>query len=358
MLTVAARHEFSGFELDAKFSSDHGITVLFGASGSGKSTIAHVVSGLLRPMAGHVALGDHVLFDGDTRIWVPPHRRRIGYIFQDARLFPHLTVRANLRFGAWFARHRPSADEFSRITEMLGLGPVLDRRPAHLSGGEKQRVAIGRALLSNPRLIIADEPLAALDQARKAEILPYFERLRDEVKVPMLYVSHSSAEVARLATTVVALSDGKVLRQGEPSVIFGDPSVLPLGPRGAGSVLDALVKEQHPDGLTELVAGGQPLFVPQIPHPVGGQVSLRISAHDVILARSRPLDISALNVVPCTITKIRAGDGPGAMVALHSAAGSFLARVTKRSIQRLGLSQGVDCFAIIKSVAIAPKDIS
>ncbi len=357
MLEVQARHRFTEFELNVDFAASNGITVLFGPSGSGKSTIANLVAGLLRPQDGRVVLGDRVLSDRQHDIWVPPHRRRIGYVFQDARLLPHLTVRKNLLYGRWFAKVRSNPEEFTHVVALLGLQSLLERRPAHLSGGEKQRVAIGRALLSKPDLIIADEPLAALDQARKAEILPYFERLRDEISTPMLYVSHSSSEVSRLASTVVTLSGGRVLQQGDPASVFGDPAILPMGPRGAGSVLDVVVVRQHSDGLTELSAGGQPLFVPHTPHAVGTSVSVRIAAHDVILARKLPEEISALNIVPGVVTQIHKGDGPGAMVALQSQAGRFLARVTQRSVQRLNLAPGTDCFAIIKSVAIAPRDI-
>lgn len=357
MLEVQAHHRFSKFELNVNFATDGGITVLFGASGSGKSTIANLVAGLLRPDVGRVSLNGRVLCDQNPAIWVPPHKRRIGYIFQDARLFPHLTVHKNLVFGRWFSKSSFDPQEFDRISRMLGLEQVLDRRPGHLSGGEKQRVAIGRALLSRPELIIADEPLAALDQARKSEILPYFERLRDEFGTPILYVSHSSSEVARLATTVVAVSEGRVLSQGTPTSVFGDPGVLPLGPRGAGSVLEAVVSKQHTDGLTELSAGGQALFVPRIPRSAGTNVSVRIAAHDVILARRRPEEISALNILSGTVAHVRVGEGPGAMVAIDSTAGRFLSRVTQRSIQRLDLAPGVECFAIIKSIAIAPKDI-
>lgn len=358
MLEVEARYAFPDFKLDVSFSAKGGITVLFGASGSGKSTVANLVAGLLRPDQGRVQINDHVVFDRARNIWVPPHRRRIGYVFQDARLFPHLTVAANLKFGRWFAPDRSDASEFNRIVDLLGLGRLLERRPIYLSGGEKQRVAIGRAFLSRPKLIVADEPLAALDHARKLEILPYFEQLRDELDIPILYVSHAASEVARLATTVVALSNGQVLRHGAPATVLGDPSVLPFGPRGAGSVLDTVVMAQHADGLSELAAGGQTLLVPQVPHAVGTKVRVRLSAHDVILARKRPEGISALNILVGTVSDVHNGIGPGAMIAVDSSAGSFLARVTQRSVSLLGLEPGVKVFGIIKSVAIAPNDIS
>ncbi|MFW8596099.1 molybdenum ABC transporter ATP-binding protein [Cribrihabitans neustonicus] len=357
MLSVELRHALPGFGLDIRFEAPPGITVLFGRSGAGKTTVINAVAGLARPDAGRVALDGKVLFDTEAGLWVPPHRRRIGYVFQEARLFPHLTVRQNLLYGQWFAPHAARRESLERVTELLGIGDLFHRRPGPLSGGEKQRVALGRALLSAPQLILADEPLSALDEARKAEILPYFERLRDESGIPILYVSHSAAEVARLATTVVVLQDGKVQRQGTAAEVLGDSAVLPTGVRGAGALLQARVLRHHTDGLTELDAGGLALFLPQIANEAGSKVRVRIAAHEVILSRRRPEGLSALNILPGTVEHIRTGDGPGAMVALQTAAGRLLARVTRRSAEALQLAPGVDCHAIVKTVSIAPEDI-
>lgn len=356
-LSVALRHSFSGFELDVGFEAPPGLTVLFGRSGSGKTTIVNAVAGLLRPQYGRVAASDWVLFDTESRDWLPPHRRRVGYIFQEGRLFPHLTVRQNLLYGRWFAPKDGPQENEKHVVEMLGIGHLLGRRPAMLSGGEKQRVAIGRALLSSPRLILADEPLASLDEARKSEILPYFERLRDEISVPVLYVSHSAAEVARLATTVVALQDGRVMRQGPALDVLGDPTVTPVGARGAGAMLEAKVVSHHPDGLTELDAQGSRLFLPRIPHVPGSRVRVRIPAHEVLLSLQPLEGISALNVLPGTVESVRAGDGPGAMVSVRTKAGTVLSRITRRSAEALGLEEGVECHAIIKTVAIAPEEV-
>ena len=231
MLEVSLKHAFTGFTLDARFHAPPGVTVLFGRSGSGKTTIINAVAGLLLPDQGRIAAGDWVLLDTKTGRRLRPHQRRIGYIFQEGRLFPHLSVRQNLGYGTWFAPKDAPREDMGRIVDLLGLGALLDRRPGALSGGEKQRVAIGRALLSAPKLILADEPLAALDEARKAEILPYLERLRDEVNIPILYVSHAASEVARLATTVVALEAGRVIAQGSAAQVLGDPAILPIGAR-------------------------------------------------------------------------------------------------------------------------------
>ena len=238
-LSVQIRHRFGTFDLDAQFEAPRGITVLFGRSGSGKTSVVNAVAGLLRPDAGRISSDKMTLFDSETGICLPPEKRRAGYIFQEGRLFPHLNVLQNLRYGQWFSGGPKDQPEEDRLVDMLGIGSLLDRRPASLSGGEKQRVAIGRALLAKPRLLLADEPLAALDTARKEEILPYFERLRDHLDIPILYVSHAAAEVTRLATTVVVLQAGRVLRQGPAADVLSDPSVTPLGAQAAGALLQA-----------------------------------------------------------------------------------------------------------------------
>lgn len=356
-LSVQLKHSLPGIDLDIRFEAPPGVTVLFGRSGSGKTTIVDAVAGLLRPQAGRVAVDDWVLFDSGQGLWLPPHRRRLGYIFQEGRLFPHLTVRQNLSYGRWFAPRGAQREDPDRVIEMLGIGHLLERRPARLSGGEKQRVAIGRALLASPRLILADEPLAALDEARKAEILPYFERLRDEVSVPILYVTHSAAEVARLATSVVALQDGKVSRFGPASEVLADPSVAPAGVRAVGAVLQVRVAAHHDDGLSELVAGDARLFLPRIPRAVGDELRIRIPAQEVILSDRKPDGLSALNVLEGRVDTIRAGEGPGAIVSVRTTAGMVLARITRRSVAALNLQPGMTCFAIVKTVALAPQDV-
>lgn len=356
-LSVVLRHAFPGFDLDLAFDAPQGVTVLFGRSGSGKTTVVNAVAGLLRPDAGRVSIDGWALFDTAQRLWLPPHRRRLGYVFQDARLFPHLTVRQNLLYGRWFAPRTARGASFDRVVEMLGIDPLLDRRPGALSGGEKSRVALGRALLAAPRLILADEPLAALDAARKAEIMPYFERLRDETDVPILYVSHDAAEVARLATTVVVLETGRVSAIGPAGAVLGDPSIAPLGVRAVGAVLEAKVVAHLEDGLSELDAGGVPLFLPRVPMAPGASLRVRIPAHEVLLSRERPEGLSALNILPGIVESVRPGDGPGAIVTLATPAGTLLARVTQRSARIMGLERGVTCHAVVKSVAIASEDV-
>lgn len=357
MLDVRIKHRLGAFDLDVGFSAPAGVTVLFGKSGSGKTTVINAVAGLLLPEEGTVRLDGLALMDRREGRFLPPHRRRLGYIFQDARLFPHLSVRQNLMFGRWFAPRDATRPPVAPVVDMLDLGPLLERRPGALSGGERQRVAIGRALLSGPRMVLADEPLSALDEARKAEILPYFERLRDEVSVPILYVTHSVAEVARLATTVVALDKGRVVAQGSAADVLGNPAVTPLGARAAGAVILARVMAQEDDGLSVLEAGGVRILLPRVAHPLGTELRLRIAAHDVILSRHRPEGLSALNIISGTVEEVRQGDGPGALVALSTPAGRILARITRRSAGALGLTPGAECYAVVKSVAIAPDNI-
>lgn len=352
-LSVALQHRFPGFALDLAFEAPAGITALFGRSGSGKTTVVNAVAGLLRPDAGRIVADGVTLFDSKTNL--PPHRRRLGYVFQEARLFPHLTVQANLNYGAYFAARSGSFDE---IVGLLGLAPLLTRRPGTLSGGEKQRVAIGRALLSNPRLLLMDEPLAALDEPRKAEILPYIERLRDRA-IPVLYVSHSVSEISRIADTVVVLDQGRILQQGPVAQVFSDPALAPhLGLREAGSVINARVTAQDPDGLTRLETEAGPIWLPRIDAALGTRVRVRIAAQDVILSRDRPQGLSALNILPATVATIRLGDGPGALVQLTLGQDLLLARITRRSALALDLQPGTPVHAVLKSVAVAPGDIS
>lgn len=356
-LSVQLAHRFPGFALDAAFAAPEGVTVLFGHSGSGKTTVANAVAGLLRPDRGRIVLRGDVLLDTEQGTDLPAHRRRIGYVFQDARLLPHLTVRQNLTYGRWFAPRAPGPG-LERITDLLGIGPLLGRRPTGLSGGERQRVALGRAILSNPRLLLMDEPLAALDEARKAEILPYLERLRDEVRLPILYVSHSMAEVARLATTVVLMEAGRVTATGPAAEILADPAMAPaLGLREAGAIVTATVAAHEEDGLTRLECAAGTLFLPRVAAPPGTALRLRILAQDVMLATTRPEAISALNILAATVEDIRIGDGPGALVRLRAGGEPLLARVTRRSAHALDLRPGRAVFAVLKAVSVAQENV-
>jgi molybdate transport system ATP-binding protein len=358
-LRVAVRHRLGAFALDAAFASDGPLTALFGRSGAGKTTLVNVVGGLIRPDWAEVAIGGETLVDTERGIAKPAYRRRLGYVFQEGRLFPHLTVRQNLNYGRWFAPREERTADFDRVVEMLGIGGLLDRRPGRLSGGEKQRVAIGRALLASPRLLLMDEPLASLDEARKAEILPYIERLRDEARVPIVYVSHSVAEVARLATTVVLLSDGKVVAAGPVSEVMARVDLFPLTGRAeAGAVLETRVgAHDAATGLSHLQSAAGEIRVPLIDSPVGSHVRLRVRARDVILAVAPPQGISALNILPGTVSAVGAEEGPLAIVGLDCGGAMLVARVTKKSVQDLGLAPGRRVYAIVKSVAFERRAI-
>jgi molybdate transport system ATP-binding protein len=356
-LSVNLSHRFGDFTLDVAFEAPPGVTVLFGRSGSGKTTVVNAVAGLLRPDHGRIIAGGEVLLDTETRTFLPPHRRRVGYVFQDARLFPHLTVRQNLLYGRWFA-HRRGPDNFARVVDMLGIGPLLARRPAALSGGEKSRVALGRAILSEPRLLLMDEPLAALDEARKAEILPYLERLRDELHLPILYVSHSMPEVARLATTLVLIEAGRVAAAGPATELLSDPAAAPaLGLREAGAILSARLAVPDEDGLSRLDCSAGPLWLPRVAGRAGDSFRLRILAQDVMLATSRPKGISALNILPAVVREVRLGEGPGALVQLEAGDEMLLARITRRSAAALGLKPGQQIHAVLKAVSVAQENV-
>jgi molybdate transport system ATP-binding protein len=353
MLSVSITHRLGGFTLDAAFESEGGLTALFGRSGAGKTSLINAIAGLYRPDRGRIAIDDAVLTDSEAGLFVRPHKRRIGYVFQEGRLFPHLNVRQNLLYGRWFAPKTGGGAEFGHIVDLLGIGNLLGRRPGSLSGGEKQRVAIGRALLARPRLLVMDEPLASLDEGRRAEIFPYIERLRDETRIPIVYVSHSIAEVARLATTLVVLSEGRVAAIGPTAQIMGRIDLFPLTGRAeAGAILATrVVAHDREFGLTVLRATAGELHVPQLDLPVGAALRVRIRARDVMIALKPPAGLSALNVLPGTIAEIGAGDGPIVQLRLDCAGEALVARLTRRSVETLGLVPGKPVHAVIKSIA-------
>jgi len=353
-LALDVRHSQSAFTLAAKLEAGRGVLALFGASGSGKTTLINIVAGLIKPTEGQVSLDGLSLTDTRAGIHVPAHRRRMGYVFQDGLLFPHLNVQQNLTYGRWFATGRASADNhFAQVVALLGLDMLLGRAPKTLSGGEKQRVAIGRALLSSPRLLIMDEPLAALDQPRKDEILPYLERLRDESQVPIVYVSHSAVEVARLASQVAILDAGRLTAFGPVSEVLQHAELLPLGERGeASSVIEAVVSDAAAGhGIALVRSAGNTWQIPAVGLANGNKLRLRVRGRDVMIALSPPKDISALNSLPGRITEIRAAGLGATDVALDCAGDRLVARLTPVSVERLKLAVGQVVHAVVKAVA-------
>ncbi len=353
MLDVDVKRRFGDFRLEARFQAEGGVTALFGRSGSGKTSLVNLLAGLERPDDGRIAVDGQVLFDAEKAINVPPERRRIGYVFQEARLFPHLRVRGNLTYGMRLVAPAERHQDFDSVVALLGLEPLLERRPQALSGGEKQRVAIGRALLTSPRLLLMDEPLASLDVPRKEEILPYIERLRDELNMPIVYVSHIMQEVVRLADTMVLLSDGRVAAIGGVEELTGRLDLKPLtGRHEAGAALSVTVSgSDEAFGLSELSFNGQRLLVPRVDMAPGSRLRIRIRARDVALSVTPPEGTSILNVLEGVVREIEPGDAPQVDVLLDVGS-PLIARITRRSVHALDLVPGKTVYALIKAVAI------
>lgn len=348
----------TGFSLSAEFYSQGRITALFGRSGAGKSTLVDSIAGLLRPDSGVIDVDGVTLFDSDSGIDLPPHRRRIGYVFQEGRLFPHLSVRNNLLYGWHFTAKQDRLGKFDDIVDLLGIGELLSRRPARLSGGEKQRVAIGRALLSNPRLLLMDEPLAALDQERKSDILPYIEQLRDHMSMPIVYVSHAVDEVSRLADTVVLLENGKVGAVGSVNEVLGASAEFLAEGVEAGIVLAARIVRHDPaSGITHLAHPAGDLSVPLVDLAVGAPMRLRIRARDVALAVGDPGRVSIRNRLAGNVIAITEGRPPTVAVRLDIAGDPLIASVTLDAVRDLDLKVGSTVTALIKSAAFDPLSV-
>ncbi len=338
------------FTLEASLALPRGVTAFFGRSGAGKSTLAHLIAGFIRPDRGRVTLDGMTLVDRDRHTFVPPHRRRIAVVFQDARLFPHLSVKGNLAYGQWFRRSTIDPD---RIIALLGLAPLMGRRPATLSGGERQRVAIARALMTAPDLLILDEPLSALDLARREEILPYLDQLKREFSLPMIYVSHALDEVVRLADHLVLIENGRIAGSGPIATLL--PQLAGLGTGfDSGALLRAQVTALAPDGMAHLAFDGGTLLVPGRTLTLGQSVRLHLQARDVAIALAPPVGISIQNAVPATITEIIPRDGAAVDVRLACADTILVARLTTRAADTLKLHPGLCVWALIKSVALEP----
>ncbi len=341
------------FHLDVSFAiPDEGITVLFGPSGCGKTTVLRCTAGLERA-AGQVVVADHVWQDDSQNIFVPAWERRLGYVFQEASLFEHLNVEGNLRFGLKHKDARGGLARFPEAVELLGIGHLLKRRVQLLSGGERQRVAIARALLMTPDLILMDEPLAALDWSRKQEILPWLERLRDELSVPMLYVTHSADEMARLADRVICFERGAIVAEGplEDVLLERWPG---QGDQGASAVVSGVVTERSSRWCTASVLAQDAVFeVADAGRDVGETVRLRILARDVSVALTESKDSSIRNILPAIVTGMRGIDADShVMLTLEAGGCRMLSRITRRSADELGIDVGVRLYAQVKAAAI------
>jgi molybdate transport system ATP-binding protein len=352
LLRVTMAHRFPDLAMDMRFEAPTpAVTAVFGPSGCGKSTLLSAMAGLLKADQCTVELGGQILSD------LPAEQRGVGFVFQDARLFPHMTVAANLRYGQ---RRAPRGHagrggiRFDDVVGLLDIASLLDRRPANLSGGERQRVAIGRALLAQPRLLLMDEPLASLDAARKADILPYLSGIKKRLNLPIVYVTHAPDEVAQLADWLILVTAGQVIASGalEDLASRGD---LPFGQRDdAGAVLAMTVQSHDPARrLSTLRNQVTHLVVPIVPHPEGTNLRVRIPAREVIIARQRPERISVHNAIQGTIRAVTNDPARhAALVELALPDGAILARITQDAVQNLGLTQGTSALALVKSVAV------
>ncbi len=356
ILHVDVRHVVPGFSLEVTFDSAGGITALFGRSGAGKTTLINIIAGLIHPDGGRISVDDQVLFDSHQGINLPPEKRRLGYVFQEPRLFPHLTVGQNLKFGSRYAVASPQPVTFDRAVDLLGLEHLLKRRPGLLSGGEKQRVAIGRALLAGPRLLLMDEPLANLDPARRDEVLSFVETLHHGTNIPIVYVSHNMEEIIRLADTAVLIAEGKIAATGP---VEGVMSRLDLGPltgrHNAGTVMAAQVDRHDPEhSLTCLRVPGGRIWVSRLELEAGAGLRVRVRARDVTLALDPPTKISTRNIFEGTVADIQtASNDPEVNVLLTLGEGGRLwSRITRRALSDLELAPGVKVYALAKSVAL------
>jgi molybdate transport system ATP-binding protein len=355
VLSVALRKRRDGFTLDVAFEAPTpGVVALFGRSGCGKSTTIELIAGLIAPDEGHARLDDITLFDTRTGAQVPAERRRIGYVFQDSRLFPHFTVAGNLRYGQKRARGVAERIGFDEVVSLLGLTSLLERRPHQLSGGERQRVAVGRALLSQPRLLLLDEPLASLDVARRDEVLPYFEALRDRLSIPMIYVSHQFDEVLRLATHVVLLESGRLVAQGSPGVISLRPELRAIvGPDAVGAVLDGKIESvDESRNLAELRLGNGTLRISARNVRAGASVRVQLPARDIILATEPPHGLSVRNAIEGVIDEIADDEDEAKLVRVDIGGAFVLSRVTAAAVDALELRRGRAVWVLIKAVSM------
>lgn len=348
------QRDFGHFRLEVDLTlPGRGVTILFGASGCGKTTLLRCLAGLEPAGHGYIAVNGEVWQDEAAGWFLPPHRRAIGHVFQDAALFPHLNVYQNLDYGQRRVPAEARRIAFDQAVDLLGIRPLLKRRPDRLSGGERQRVGMARALLTSPRLLLMDEPLASLDVGLKREILPYLERLHDEMDIPVVYVTHSPDEMARLGDFLVLMESGRIKGQGPLPTMLSDLDLLPGFVEEPGVVLEAVVVGHDPrDGITHLAFAGGTLSVPLREDALGRRVRCRIAPSDVSLTLTRAEDSSILNILPAMVAEMGpAAEAGQAIVRLDAAGIPLLARITRLSCSRLELAPGLPVFAQIKAVA-------
>lgn len=349
------RVHYEKFRLETELEfPDRGVTVIFGRSGSGKTTLLRCLAGLERSPTGYMKFGESVWQDESSNLFLPVHRRPIGMVFQEARLFPHLTVRNNLMYGYRRIDPRLRHIGFDRVVDLMDLHPFLDRRPQGLSGGEQQRIAIGRALLTSPRLLLMDEPLSNLDAERKQDILPFLIRLKEEMRLPIVYVTHSLEEVLQLVDTLVLLQDGSHVATGPANEVLSRLDLAgTTGPSAVGSVLATTVAGHETEfGLTRVQYRNRFLYIPEQPLAVGSPLRLHLLARDISIALGKPeTPTSVLNMLPATVLEIGPTDTPGSSVNIKLDVGEpILATITRKSLAHLKLKPGMEVYASVKAV--------
>ena len=359
MLSVNITKVFGSFRLETRFEVEEGsITAIFGKSGAGKTSTINAIAGLTRPDVGVIQIGNTTLFDQNLRINLPIYKRQIGYVFQDDRLFPHMTVRNNLIYGTPKNRDVANSLNLTDITGLLELAPLLERRPRTLSGGEKQRVAIGRALLSNPKLLLMDEPLASIDVQHRFEILPFIQRVREKTGITIIYVTHALEEVIFIADQIILLSEGQVTAQGTVEEIMSRLDLHPMTSRfDAGAVISATYSGYDREfDLGELSFDGGTLRIAGLNAEIGIHLRAHIRARDVSLMLDKPKDTSVLNVFKGELIEIRHEDGPQLDLLINIGT-PLIARITRKSLNDLNLDIGSKVYAMIKAVAIDRKTL-
>ena len=354
MLSVNITKAFGSFRLETQFEVEEGsITAIFGKSGAGKTSTINAIAGLTRPDVGVIQIGNTTLFDQNLKINLPIYKRQIGYVFQDDRLFPHMTVRNNLIYGTPKTRDVANSLNLTDITGLLELAPLLERRPRTLSGGEKQRVAIGRALLSNPKLLLMDEPLASIDVQHRFEILPFIQRVREKTGITIIYVTHALEEVIFIADQIILLSEGQVTAQGTVEEIMSRLDLHPMTSRfDAGAVISATYSGYDREfDLGELSFDGGTLRIAGLNAEIGIHLRAHIRARDVSLMLDKPKDTSVLNVFKGELIEIRHEEGPQLDLLINIGT-PLIARITRKSLNDLNLDIGSKVYAMIKAVAI------